>query len=427
VRSQSPFALVATILFLSVVFPRVAPSQDRRPLTVEETIRRVLETHPRVRTAAEAVRASRGSRLTARSWANPTLNYQVEDEPATTAHGTPLVERKVMAFAMVPLEPIYQLPSRSARASAEVRRADANLQEIRRQLVIGSANAFYRVAMSHVAVDAGEDVRGWLDSLVSYTQARVKEGAAAEADLIRLEVERGRVETDLAMARVELMRARGDLGVLVGIDSVDVVPPPDSAARATALPPLDALLAVARRNRPDVVAADAAVDATRAGVAVERSAIVREIGAMAGVMEMAGRRSLMAGVSLPFPLFDQNRGEVQRASAERRAAEFERSLVGRQVNADVATAYASVRELSAVVRRLGPGFVRRAEEGRRIAEGAYREGATPLIQVLDAARAFADARMLYYRALFAWRQSIVELNAAIGSEELTTLPRAEVR
>ena len=69
----------------------------------------------------------------------------------------------------------------------------------------------------------------------------------------------------------------------------------------------------------------------------------------------------------------------------------------------------------------------RAAEGRRIAEGAYREGATQLVQVLDAARAYADARMLYYRAVFAWRQSVVELNAAVGSEVLTTLRRAEVR
>jgi cobalt-zinc-cadmium efflux system outer membrane protein len=409
------------------MFPHVARSQVQRALTFEETVRRVLETHPSIGAAAEAVRARRGSRLTARSWANPTLNYQVEHEPVAGAASTTLMERKVTAFAMLPLEPIYQLPPRAARASADLRGSEANLRETRRQVLLASVAAFYRVASSHVAVDAGEEVRAWLDSLVSYTRTRVKEGVAAEADLIRLEVEQGRVETDLAMARVELMRARGELGVLVGIDSVDVIPPPDSAARATALPSLDTLLAVARRNRPDIVAADAAVDATKAGVAVERSAIVRDIGVMAGVMEMAGERSLMAGVSMPFPLFDQNRGEIQRASAERRAAVLERSLVGRQVNADVASAHASVRELSAVVSRLGTGFVRRAEEGRRIAEGAYREGATPLIQVLDAARAFADARMLYYRALFAWRQSIVELNAAIGSEDLTTLARAEVR
>jgi len=130
---------------------------------------------------------------------------------------------------------------------------------------------------------------------------------------------------------------------------------------------------------------------------------------------------------MPFPLFDQNRGEIQRASAEQRAAVFERSLVSRQVTADVTSAYAAVREFSGVVARLGTGYVARAAQGRRIAEGAYREGATQLVQVLDAARAYADARMLYYRAVFAWRQSIVELNAAIGSEVLTTLRRAEVR
>src|SRR5439155_21666365 len=156
--------------------------------------------------------------------------------------------------------PFLQLPSRSARAGAEVRRSEASLLETRRQLVIESAAAFYRVADSHVAVDASEEVLVWLDSLVSYTRTRVKEGAAAEADLIRLEVEQGRAETDVAMAHVELMRARADLGVLVGIDSIDVVLPSDSLAPVTTLPSLDAFLAIATKNRPHALPADAAVD-----------------------------------------------------------------------------------------------------------------------------------------------------------------------
>jgi outer membrane protein TolC len=66
-------------------------------------------------------------------------------------------------------------------------------------------------------------------------------------------------------------------------------------------------------------------------------------------------------------------------------------------------------------------LLRRAEDARRIAEAAYREGATSLVQVLDAARAFAEARQVYYRALFARQQSIVELNAAIGASDVAGL------
>ena len=417
----------ATALSLFLLLPKSGLAQAQRSLTLEETIRRVLDTHPSIGAAAEAVEASRGTRLTARSWANPILNYEIEHEPAPGSHSIPVMERKTMAFAMLPLEPIYQISARSEKTSAEVRRSEGNLRETRRLLVLRATSVFFRTAAAEVAVEANQEVRVWLDSLIAYTRTRVEEGVAAEADLIRLEVEQGRVETDVAMATVPLHRARSARGGLVGFDTVAIARGVDSVFQPVALPAIEVLLEAARMNRPDLAAADANVDAMRAGVRVERTAVVRELGVMAGVMTMSGERSLMAGISMPLPLFDQNRGEIRRASAEQRAAVLERSLVGRQLVADVVTAHAAVRELSMVVARLGTGFVRRAEEGRRIAEGAYREGATPLVQVLDAARAFAEARMVYARASFALRESLIELNVSLGTEDLSALTRMEGR
>jgi cobalt-zinc-cadmium efflux system outer membrane protein len=419
------FTLVVLLLAMRPVL-----TTAQGALTLDATVRRALESHPTVAMAAERVRAARATRLTARSWTNPTFNYEVENEPAAGGHVPGVaMQRKVSAFAMVPLEPLYQLWPRAARAGAEVRRAEAELRDTRRRTALMAVETFHRAAFAQVAVDAGEDVRAWLDSLVRYTRTRAKEGVAAEADLIRLEVEQGRVETELALAQTGLARARAELGVLVGLDAVfpDLTDDSLPGGGAVALPPLATLLEAARRNRPDLLAAEAAVHASRAGVSVERSAIVGDISAMAGVMTMQGQRSLMAGVSLPVPLFDQNRGGIQRATAERRTSVFEKALVERQVTAEVTSTYAAVQSLSVQIGRITGSLLRRAEEGRRIAEGAYREGATPLVQVLDAARAYSEARMLYYRAAFAWRQSLVELNAAIGSDDFIGIPSGGVR
>ena len=417
--SQTSTLIRATALSLLLLLPQSGLAQAQRALTLEETIRRVLDSHPSIGAAAEAVQASHGTRLTARSWANPVLNYEIEHEPASGSNSIPVMERKTMGFAMLPLEPIYQIRARAAKAGAELRRSEANLRDTRRLLVLRAASAFFITATAEVALEANQEVRGWLDSLITYTRTRVEEGVAAEADLIRLEVEQGRVETEVAMATLELLRARSELGVLVGSDSVAIARGVDSVGPPISLPSIEVLLETARRNRPDATSANANVDVMRAGVSMERTAVVREIGLMAGVMTMSGERSLMAGMSMPLPLFDQNRGEIRRASAQQRAAVFERTLVSRQIAADVVSAHAAVRELSSLVARLGAGFVRRAAEGRRIAEGAYREGATPLVQVLDAARAFAEARLVYARASFALRESLVELNVALGAEELT--------
>ena len=237
------------------------------------------------------------------------------------------------------------------------------------------AQAFHRAAAARVAVQSGENVRAWLDSLVDYTRKRAREGAAAEVDLIRLEVEQGSVETDLALSRVELTRAETDLASMVGLDSVTAEISRDSQPSQVDLPPLARLIALARQNRPDLRSAEASIQAANAGVSLERASIVRDVGATAGIMTMEGSRTLMAGISMPLPFLDQNRGEIQRATAERRAADFDRLLVERRVTAEVTSAYAATRSLGAQVARISADLLRRAEEGRRIAEGAYREGA----------------------------------------------------
>jgi cobalt-zinc-cadmium efflux system outer membrane protein len=262
-------------------------------------------------------------------------------------------------------------------------------------------------------VKSAIEVNAWLDSLIVYTSNRVREGAMAEADLLRLQVESGRAEVDLAMSRIDLARELAELTVLTGIeiDSVSVDARGSSLTSTMGLSSPDSLTAIALARRPDVAAAFTRVQAATAGISMERRAIVREIGAMAGVKKMEGERSLMAGLSIPFPLFDRNGGEIQRAQAEQRAVAFEYDQVRRRVGSEVRAAFGATVALESALAKTR-NLVARAEESRRIAEAAYREGAIPLSQVIDAARALADAREADARAFFGWRAAIIELTSS---------------
>jgi cobalt-zinc-cadmium efflux system outer membrane protein len=321
---------------------------------------------------------------------------------------------------MVPLEAIYQLGSRAARANAQVRAAEADFRSARREIALVAVSDYYATALAQVSVNGLEEIGIWLDSLVAYTGARVHEGAAAEADLIRLQVEQDRSATDLAIARADLARSRAALASLIGTDSfaVDPVVAARISPSFTSSASLDALTSQAKTRRPEIAAADARVKAAGASVSLERRAVFRELGVMGGAKRMLGDVSVVAGVSMPLPLFDRNRGEIQRAEAERRMAAFDRENTERHVVAEVRAAYAAATTLGAHASRIDRVMLQRAEESRRIALGAYREGATSLTQVLDAARALVEARESYYRALFARNQSLIELNAAIGAENL---------
>src|SRR5439155_21387177 len=118
--------------------------------------------------------------------------------------------------------------------------------------------------------------------------------------------------------------------------------------------------------------------------------------------------------------------EIQRANAERDAAAYELAGQERTATAELRGAIEGARILTeraaSLARRDSTSFLARAEESRRIALGAYREGAVPLFQVSDAARTWADARMAYYKTMIAQHQSILALLVAEGLDIYAAAP-----
>ena len=433
------YALVrrsAVIISILAIPARSAISQANRGSAPALTLRALLDSvrvnHPLVQAANGRTRAAVASRSTARTLPNPVFSVQTDQTPSFAGGQAAGMERETMAMATFPLEFLYQRNPRVVRASAEVRAAEADAMATRQRIALDAAAAFYRTALAQVQVATTHDLLRWLDTLVAYNRARVEEGVAAEADLIRSELERERLAAEASMQEAELEQVRAALAAFVSEPRAAVSPnvtvedmpfplPDDTggdapSAQASAAggpnPGIDA--------RPDLRAARERLAASGAAIAGERSMFLRELGATIGTMRVGQMSSMIAGLSFPVPLFDQNRGEVRRAQAERDVAAFELAALERTAAAELVGASKAARTLTAQAERLARrdslGFLARAEESRRIALGAYREGAVPLYQVIDVARSWAEARMTYYRTLFAQHQSVLMLAMAQGRD-----------
>ena len=444
-RPRLLYAFVAALAGLTALpSPAVAQTTSVEPLTLRQVLDSVTRSHPMLEAARARVRAAKGARVTAGTFGNPLLSYQVEN--AAFPGGPALsLDRETRMTATLPAESFYQRWPRARRAGADLRAAQADSAAERQRVSLDAAEAFYRTALAQVTAAAARDVTTWLDSVVVYNTARAHEGLAAEADLIRAEVERDRAAADAALGEADLARARADLATFLGdspmpaatlVVAFDDVP----LALAAAVPNLDltgpnvtnpppnmpaldglpaALTVRALDARPDVRAARERVTGAQAGVTSEWTNIIRQLGATVGAKRSAGTTSFMFGLTLPFPLFDQNRGEIARAAAERDAASFELAARERAVRGEVWGAYNAAKLLTERAEALARGprsYLALADESRRIALGAYHEGAVPLIQVIDALRAWSDARTMFYRTLFAQRQSILALLTAQGLE-----------
>jgi len=65
------------------------------------------------------------------------------------------------------------------------------------------------------------------------------------------------------------------------------------------------------------------------------------------------------------------------------------------------------------------GMLERAEQSLRIALAAYQEGGTDLLRLLDAQRSRNEVQLLYTRTQMDYRISQVDLEYAVGEENLT--------
>ncbi|HUQ82758.1 MAG TPA: TolC family protein, partial [Gemmatimonadaceae bacterium] len=413
-------------------------------LSLHDVLDSALARHPLAEASRARVRAARGARTSARAFGNPVLSYDVENAPFPGGNLRSAMDRETMTTATLPLESIVQRSPRTRRADADVRVAEADGRGARQQLALDASRAFFQTALAQVRIEIARDLTTWLDSVVAYNRTRVEEGVAAEADLIRAELERDRADAQLTLHEAEHARMRtelaafiGDLGsgaphIVVAVDDKPMRLPPfadSSADHADSMYVVPrSVVGIGLERRPDVRAARERLAAAGAGVSVERFAIVRALGATLGTKRSAGTTSMVAGFSMPLPIFDPNRGEIARASAERDVAAFELAARERTARAELAGAYEAARLLteraSLLVRTSDgrPSFLARADEARRIALGAYREGAVPLLQVIDAARAWGEARLTFYEMLYAQHESVALLLAARGDDVFTELP-----
>jgi cobalt-zinc-cadmium efflux system outer membrane protein len=390
-------------------------------MTLREVFDSVRSNNPLLGAAKARVRAAYGGLSSARTWSNPIVSFESQ-QMSEQAPGMTTSQRETMTTATVPLEPFYQRGPRIKRAQALIRASEADVLTQRQQLAIRAAEVFYHVALAQVNVAATHSLAQWFDTVVTYNGVRVREGVAAEADLIRSELERDHVLNDLAMAESELARAQADLQTFVGSRSAAGALQVD----VDSLPLNSAITAQADRVlHPEVEAARERLVASEAATGTERRMLLRDLAAMVGTKNSAGSSSLVAGFTLPFPLLDQNRGSIVAARAERDVAQSEFEQEKRNADAGLMGAERAARILSQRVATFGSGrvgYLARAEDARRIALGAYREGGTSLLQVIDAARAWKEARNSYFETLFAQHLAVIQLLVAEGIDVIGAWP-----
>jgi outer membrane protein TolC len=401
-------------LTLYLVF--LAAAQAQTVLSLRQAIDTALASHPDLAVEKERIAAAQALRLQSGLRPNPHLALQTEN---IRAHGSPgfVYGRDSDTFAILSqtLETAGKRARRVEVAETNVRRSELERELLARQIAHRVRIAYWdALSRQHIRDLMRENVRTFQQT-VEYHRNRVREGAMAEVDLIRVQLESDRLDIEAAGAALDADRARIRLLQEMGQSEFPDVRLAETL-QITAVPVIDADVRRALDARAEMAIARHAVEQARARGRLQRSLAQPNIEAVVGYKRTQGFNTILAGVQSTLPFADRNQGNVAAAAAELRAAERHLAATAAEVRAEVAAAAAELAIRRRQVEQTLQPLMQRAEEASRIAGAAYREGGAELLRLLDAERVRIEAQSVYYRTLGALQQSVATLEWALGVE-----------
>lgn len=359
------------------------------PLTLTAYVDRVLQDGLQARAAAAEVELASAELEATAPWPNPSAEVSRQANAAGVRAG----ETQDQLVVSIPLVLSGRLGLARDAAAKDVEASRARLSFARASLRHEATATYLQVVAARRRIDVEKRALAALDPVVDAIVAREKAGEAAGYDRVRIELEKKRVEYQLAASVADEKRALASALALLGPDASSGVVAEHDLARPI----------LARDMSTDTVAARGDVRALSAeaeAAQLQEDAAWRSLfpdptlfggGYLLDVARPELGYGYAVGVEIPIPLFDNGQGSRARAKARRSLAEAQQRALMHAARARLSAALAERTVRADRARRHDAEVIARANELLEITTAAYRAGGAELLALVDAERAEREA------------------------------------
>lgn len=409
-RDFSRFAALHLLFLYSV---NANPPDEGVRLSLFDAVQQALAGNPEISMRRADEDSARGQLLQAGLRPNPRATVQTEDIRTGSPQAPFSFANSTEDYLLVgqTFEVAGKRSGRVRVAGASVQAAQSQERLTRRQIVARVTAAYWNAVVARRNVVLTEQSLSTYDEDIDYVQNRVKEGVAAEGDLIRLRIERSRVQAtaiqadrDSTQARVLLFRAMGK----GSFPAVTLTTNPEDIP-AMQVPPIERVLS----QRPEIAVAQAAVTQAENNIKLQQANGRPDPQVFLGYKRNTGYDTAYAAVQIDLPIHNRNQGNVSSAVAQLHAAQAQLQIATTSIRAEYESAvqaYEGSQRLILPIR----GTIADAQDAERRARAAYREGALDILRLLDAERSRIQVELDYARALADLQLSFNTLQQATG-------------
>ncbi|MGH8564038.1 MAG: TolC family protein [Gammaproteobacteria bacterium] len=404
----------------------VAPARDgaeplHEPtgdLTLREALALALSGNPGLTAFAREIRARAGNVRQAGLLPNPVLGA------ASSNLGNAVLRDFDGPATTVSLSQLVLLGGKRARAieaaTLDQRRAAWDHEVKRLDVITQTAQAFIEVLRTQEGVTLAADLMDLAERVVTAVAARVQAGKVSPVEETRARVILASVQVERTRALRELEAARARLAASWGSIAPRFKSALGKLGRVSPIPTLRALEERLEQN-PDLARWATEVAERQASVALEKSRAVPDLTVSLGVTEFhdTGDSAVIAGLSIPLPVFNRNEGSIQAAEERLTKALDERRAAGVGVHTALNAAYQRLAAAHTEVETLKQEILPGAQSAFEAANEGYRLGKFGFLDVLDAQRTLFGAKGQYLRALSEYHKAVADMVRLIGERPET--------
>jgi outer membrane protein TolC len=397
-------------------------TRDTVVISLDEAARRAVSASPLVEASLGEVLRVRGLRAES-GWpfaSNPSVNYARarRRSAGSTSHDYEWTISQEVEIA-------GQSLLRRSAASAFTRASIARVEDSRRRAALEARVGYVVLTVAEERAALADSAAAFAERLAGFARRQFEAGEMNRLELNAAVLEGARARSAADRTAAEYETAIADLRRLLGISG-------DSGLRTVGLPLVpslswssdNALLALARERRPDLLASRESYGGARSAATLAGRSLIPNLALSINTGQEAGTDKLLGfGIGLSVPLFYRQQAARGAAAAEVAGTHAELVALERTVLAQLHTATAAYTRARAAEQRFAKDVLGAATENVALTEQALREGEVSLTDVILLRRTAVDAQLEYLEVLTSSYLAWFDFAATLGAEpnELASL------
>jgi outer membrane protein, heavy metal efflux system len=407
-------------LYLCLCGAATPYAETAAPLTITLSQARemALRDNPSLRAADAQRRASEGAARQAESLLNPSLEFRRED----FGDGRPY-EQATPHESFSLTQTVRTAGKRSAERDAARWASLATAEDLRRQtldLIAEVERSFSELLGAQERVRLSAENFDTASQVASAVSAMVEAGEVSPIEQSRAGNERDLAEIDLQNAGRDVEMSRRKLARLLGQEEPRFERAEGSLATEVVIPD-ESAATEGLKALPDLRRWDAEAKRLESTLRFAKRSPWPDLTFSVGVRKytQTQERTYLAGIAFPLPIFNRNSGAIVEAAALLDQGLLQHQAEELRLRSAVTSSRLVVERASAEVRTLGERVMPNAEQIFAAIEEGYRRGKFRLLDLLEARRSLAGARLRYVEALVRLNSAKADMDRLLAANPVT--------